>query len=66
MRTIKLYAGVILILLTVVLLAASFFGESLMDADTNHLILGISLVLVILGIALVVIGGKSADKIGGK
>ena len=66
MRTLKLYAGVILILLTVVLLAATFYGEQLMDADANHIILVISLFLIIAGIGLVVWGGKSADKIGGK
>ncbi|MCF0180006.1 MAG: hypothetical protein HUJ97_07170 [Bacteroidales bacterium] len=66
MRTLKLYAGVILILLTVVLLAATFFGGQLMDADSNHVILGISIFLILLGVALLIWGGKSADKIGGK
>lgn len=66
MRTIKLYAGVILILLTVVLLAVTFFNEALQDADLNHTILGVSLGAIIVGIILVVLGGKSADKIGGK
>lgn len=66
MRTIKLYAGVILILLTVVLLAVTFFNETLQDAEFNHTILGVSLGAIIVGIILVVLGGKSADKIGGK
>lgn len=66
MRTIKLYAGVILILLTVVLLAVTFFNETLQDSELNHTILGVSLGAIIVGIILVVLGGKSADKIGGK
>lgn len=66
MRTIKLYAGIILILLTVVLLAVTFFNETLQEADANHAILGVSLGAIIVGIILVVLGGKSADKIGGK
>lgn len=66
MRNLKLYGGVILILLTVVLLAVSFFQEALMDANTNHVILGIALACVIGGILLVILGGKNADKIGGK
>jgi len=66
MRTLKLYAGVILVLLTVVLLAVAFFTEMLMDATTNHIILGISIVGILAGIILVILGGKSADKIGGK
>lgn len=66
MRTLKLYAGVILVLLTVVLLAVAFFTEMLMDATTNHIILGIAIVGILAGIILVILGGKSADKIGGK
>lgn len=66
MRTLKQYGGVILILLTVVLLAVSFFTDMLMDADTNHAVLGVSAALIIIGILLLIFGGKSADKIGGK
>lgn len=66
MRFLKLYSGVILLLLTVALLAGSFFTGKLGDAELNHIILGISLVLVIVSILLVIFGGKMADKIGGR
>lgn len=61
MRTLKLYAGIILILITVGLLAATFFTDG-----CSNTVLAVALVLVIVGIALVIFGGKSADKIGGK
>lgn len=66
MRTLKQYGGSILILIAVVILAASFYTESLMDAGANHAILGVSALLVVGGILLLIFGGKSADKIGGK
>ncbi len=66
MRTLKLYGGVFLLIITVAILAVSFFTGLLQDADMNHIILGISLVLALASIILVVLGGKSADKIGGK
>lgn len=61
MRTLKLYAGVILVLIAVVVLAATFFTEG-----CSNTVLAISLACVVLGIVLVVLGGKAADKIGGK
>lgn len=61
MRTLKLYVGVILVLLAVIVLAVTFFTEG-----CSNTVLGISLLCVVLGIVLVVVGGKSADKIGGK
>lgn len=66
MRNLKLYAGIILILLTVILLAVTFFQGLLMETSTNHIVLGASLALIVVGIILIVLGGKSADKIGGK
>ncbi len=66
MRTLKQYGGSILILLAVVLLAVSFYTEMLQDADTNHAVLGVSAALVVGGVLLLIFGGKSADKIGGK
>ena len=66
MRTLKQYGGVLLILIAVVLLAATFFTEMLQDPGTNHVVLGVSAVLVIGGILFLILGGKSADKIGGK
>lgn len=53
-------------IITVAILAVSFFTGMLQDADLNHIILGICLVLSLASIILVVLGGKSADKIGGK
>lgn len=61
MRTLKLYAGIILVLIAVGVLAATFFTDG-----CSNTVLAASLVCVILGIILVVLGGKSADKIGGK
>lgn len=66
MRTLKQYGGSLLILIAVVILAASFYTDSLMDAGTNHAILGVSAVMVVGGVLLLIFGGKSADKIGGK
>lgn len=66
MRTLKQYGGSLLILITVIILAASFFTESLQDPTVNTVVLATSFVLVIAGIILMILGGKSADKIGGK
>lgn len=66
MRTLKLYGGIILILIAVIVLAASFFTGALTSAGSANAILAGSLLAVILGIILIVVGGKSADKIGGK
>ena len=66
MRALKQYGGSILILLAVILLAVSFFTEMLQDANTNHVVLGISALMVVGGVLLLIFGGKSADKIGGK
>ncbi len=66
MRTLKQYGGSILILLAVVLLAVSFYTEMLQDADTNHAVLGAAALMVVGGVLLLIFGGKSADKIGGK
>ena len=66
MRTLKLYGGIILILISVIVLAASFLTGALTSAGSANAILAGSLLAVILGIILIVVGGKSADKIGGK
>ena len=66
MRTLKQYGGSLLILLAVVLLAISFYTEMPQDADTNHAVLGVSALMVVGGVLLLIFGGKSADKIGGK
>ncbi len=66
MRTLKQYGGILLILIAVVVLAATFFTEMLQDPDVNHVVLGVSALLVVGGVLLLIFGGKSADKIGGK
>lgn len=66
MRTLKLYGGIILILIAVIALAVSFFTGALTSAGTANIILAASLLAVIIGIILIILGGKSADKIGGK
>ena len=66
MKALKQYGGSILILLVVIVLAVCFFTDALQDPDVNTAVLAASFVLVILGIVLNILGGKSADKIGGK
>jgi hypothetical protein len=61
MRFLKQYFGVIVILLTVVVMAYFFFTGAMTNA-----ILGVSAVLIIVGILLMIFGGRAADKIGGK
>lgn len=65
MRTLKQYGGILLIIIAVGLLAATFYTEMLQDPTMNHVVLGISAALVIVGILSLIFGGKSADKIGG-
>ncbi|MCR5362513.1 MAG: hypothetical protein K6E73_10980 [Bacteroidales bacterium] len=64
MRFLKLYGGVILILLTVIALYVSFTSD-IEKATYNWVLIGCA-VAIILGVVLCVLGGKSADKIGGK
>ncbi len=66
MKTLKQYGGILLILVAVILLAATFFTENLQDPDMNHIVLGISALLVLAGVLCLIFGGKAADKIGGK
>jgi ABC-type transport system involved in cytochrome bd biosynthesis fused ATPase/permease subunit len=61
MRFLKQYFGVIVILLTVAVMAYVFFSGEM----TNTVLL-VSLVLIIVGILLMIFGGRAADKIGGK
>lgn len=60
MRFLKQYGGVLLILLAVAVLAVAFYMEMM-----SNEVLGRSLGAIILGIFLMIFGGKSADKIGG-
>ncbi len=61
MRFLKQYLGVFIILLTVAALAYFFYN----DAMTNTVLLS-SLVAIVVGILVMIFGGRSADKIGGK
>lgn len=65
MRFLKIYGGAILILLAVVALFVSFTNDTMDKGVYNWTLIGCA-VAVILGVLLCVIGGKSADKIGGK
>jgi len=61
MRFLKLYGGILLILLTVVILFLCF---AVLDIDKevyNNLLVG-GAVLIILGVVLCFVGGRSADK----
>lgn len=65
MRFLKIYGGAFLILLATVALYV-FFTNDTMDKEVyNYALIGCG-VVVILGVILCVLGGKSADKIGGK
>lgn len=61
MRFLKQYLGVFIILLTVAALAYFFYN----DAMTN-IVLCSSLIAIVVGILVMIFGGRSADKIGGK
>ncbi|MBQ7237777.1 MAG: hypothetical protein IJS20_03190 [Bacteroidales bacterium] len=65
MRFLKIYGGAILILLTVVLLYI-FFTDPSMDKELYNTLLIVCAVLVVIGVVLMILGGKWADKIGGK
>ncbi len=64
MRFLKIYGGAILILLVVVALYVIFNSD--MDKEVYNWTLVGCLGLVIVGVLLMIFGGKSADKIGGK
>ena len=65
MRFLKIYGGAILILVTVGILFFCFTDEN-MAKETYNAILIACAVLVAIGIILCILGGKWADKIGGK
>ena len=65
MRFLKIYGGAILILLSVVVLYVTFTNED-MAKETYNTILIACAVLVGIGVVLMILGGKWADKIGGK
>lgn len=66
MRALKLYGGSILVLLVIAFLAVAFYTEMLQDPKLNGWILGVSFVLVVVGIVCNFVVGGWADKIGGK
>ena len=66
MKALKQYGGSLLILAVIIVLAVCFYTETLQDPTVNTAVLGVSFVLVIVGVLLNIFGGKSADKIGGK
>lgn len=63
MKNLLQYAGSILILIATIILAASFFTDALIDADTNHLVLGVCAVLIILGVVLAILLGRKGNQI---
>lgn len=65
MRFLKLYGGSVLILLAAVVLFIVFKCVEL-DKGTYNTVLVCCLVAIVLGVALCIIGGRIADKIGGK
>lgn len=65
MRFLKLYAGIILILITVAVLAITFFGILDVDQEARNYIYEVCGLTTVLGVILCFVGGKMADKIGG-
>jgi NADH:ubiquinone oxidoreductase subunit 6 (subunit J) len=65
MRFLKIYGGAILILVVVAALYV-IFNNTQMDKEVYNWSLIGCLGLVIVGVLLMIFGGKSADKIGGK
>lgn len=61
MRFLKQYLGVFIILLTVAVLAYFFYNDAMSNA-----VLFSSLCAIIIGILVMIFGGRSADRIGGK
>ena len=66
MRFLKQYGGVLLILVAVAYLAVMFYTQTLAGEAYNYGVLAPSFVMILLGIVLMIVGGKSADKIGGE
>jgi len=66
MKALKQYGGSLLILAVVIVLAVCFYTDTLQDPTVNTTVLGVSFLLVVVGVLLNIFGGKSADKIGGK
>lgn len=65
MRFLKLYGGILLILLSVVVLYLCFDVVEIDKEVYNGVLIGCA-IAVIAGVVLCFVGGKSADKIGGK
>ena len=65
MRFLKLYGGALLIIITTAVLFWAFTNDTMDKGVYNWTLIGCA-AAVILGVLLMVFGGKSADKIGGK
>ncbi len=65
MRFLKIYGGALIILITTIVLYLAFTSETIDKGVYNWTLVGCG-VAVIIGVLLMVFGGKSADKIGGK
>lgn len=65
MRFLKLYGGILLILVTVAVLYVCFAVVEIDKEVYNWILIG-GAIAVIAGVVLSFVGGKSADKIGGK
>ncbi|MDO4497856.1 MAG: hypothetical protein Q4B58_08545 [Bacteroidales bacterium] len=66
MRILKLYGGIILILVSVVILALTFFNIVELEKEVYNHTLEACGVMIVLGVVLSCVAGKSADKIGGE
>lgn len=65
MRFLKIYGGALLILITTIVLYVSFTSDDMDKGVYNWTLIGCG-AAVLVGVLLMVFGGKSADKIGGK
>jgi len=65
MRFLKIYGGVLVILITTIVLYVCFTSDTIDKGVYNWTLLGCGAAIIV-GVLLMVFGGKSADKIGGK
>jgi len=66
MRFLKLYGGILLTLISVLVLVLTFYKVVDLEKEVYNWTLVVCAVAIILGVVISVAGGKSADKIGGK
>lgn len=66
MRFLKLYGGILLTLISVLVLVLTFYKVIDLDKEVYNGVLVGCAVAIVLGVIVSVVGGKSADKIGGK